>query len=344
MDALFEDVMCAPPPAGGSVVGHSREGRPIEAHRFGSGPVRLSLLGGCHADEPVGPRLLSHVAGWLGELPADHTLLSQYQWWILPHVNPDGEVRNRRWYGDADEHYDLGRYLAGVVRELPGDDIEFGFPRNPDDHEARPENRAAYDWWRTADGPFALHVSFHGMGFAAGPWFLLEAEWADRLGPFMATCRLAVAGLGYRLHDVERQGEKGFIRLGKGFCTRPDSRAMRRHFLDLGDPDTADRFRPSSMETMRSLGGDPLTMVSEMPLFLLPGIGEDLGPPDPKAVEWRRRIDHWRSALAGGATPTAISAEAAEAGLEPMAVTDQMRLQWIMIGAGLEAVAANRSG
>ena len=52
-----------------------------------------------------------------------------------------------------------------------GDDIEFGFPRDVDDDGARPENRAAYDWWRSAGGPFAVHVTLHGMGIAAGPWY-----------------------------------------------------------------------------------------------------------------------------------------------------------------------------
>ena len=56
---------------------------------------------------------------------------------------------------------------------------------------------------------------------------------------------------------------------------------MRRHFLDRGDPETAAVFRPSSMEYVRSLGGDPLTFVSEMPLFLLPPPETAYGFPDP---------------------------------------------------------------
>ena len=219
----------------GHELGTSREGRPIRGFRLGTGEIRLSLLGGCHADEPVGPRLLRHVAAYLSTLSSDDPLLERFEWWIVPHINPDGEVRNHVWYGDEDRAYDLGRYLTSVIRELPGDDIEFGFPRDPNDDGARPENRAVYDWWRSADGPFALHISFHGMGFAAGPWFLLEQAWSDRLAPLMDACSNSVSELGYRLHDVERHGEKGFVRLGKGFCTRPDSRAMRQHFLDQGD-------------------------------------------------------------------------------------------------------------
>ncbi len=105
----------------------------MQGFRFGLGNQRVSLLGGCHADEPVGPRLLRHLAGYLSTIPADDPILHRYQWWIIPHINPDGEARNSVWYDGDDETYDLGRYLAGVIREPPGDDIEFGFPRNEQD-------------------------------------------------------------------------------------------------------------------------------------------------------------------------------------------------------------------
>ncbi len=341
MFPTIDSILAATPvsPDAGELLGTSREGRPVRGFCFGTGEYRISLLGGCHADEPVGPRLLSHLAAYLDALPVGDPLLDRYQWWIIPHINPDGEARNRVWYDGDDEAYDLGRYLAGVIRELPGDDIEFGFPRTNDDAGARPENRAAYDWWRSADGPSSMHVSFHGMGFAAGPWFLLEHSWNDRLESFKNTCRGRVAEMGYRLHDVERHGEKGFVRLGHGFCTRPDSESMRQHFIALGDENMAQRLRPSSMETIRGLGGDALTMVSEMPLFLLPGVGETLGPPDPVAVEWRKRIEKWRMTAREDAALATINAEAREMGLRPMPVRDQMMLQWTMVRAGLKAGA-----
>jgi hypothetical protein len=145
--------------------------------------------------------------------------------------------------------------------------------------------------------------------------------------------------LGYELHDVERHGEKGFHRIERGFCTRPDSRAMRDHFLCRNDPDTATRFRPSSMEAIRQLGGDPLTLVSEMPLFLTPGVGDSLGPPDPVLEAWKRRIADWRASLADPTSDrTGLAAEMHEAGLRAMPVRDQMELQWTFIAAGLAEV------
>lgn len=312
----------------------------------------MSLLAGCHADEPVGPRLLNRLVGFLGRLSAGDRLLTDYEWWVIPHINPDGARRNRTWQPEGADVYDLPAYLAGVVRELPGNDIEFGFPKEPEDAEARPENRAALGWWKSAGGPFALHASLHGMGFGAGPWFLIESAWRQRSAGLMAACSEAANKLGYVLHDVERGGEKGFFRIARGFCTRPDSRYMRQHFMSLGDETTARLFRRSSMEAVRALGEDPLTLVSEMPLFITPGVGEELGPPDPEALAWRERLEGWRERLRSVAEggprkrereAQAVAVEASTMRLRPMPVADQMRLQWAFICAGLDQVDKEHS-
>jgi hypothetical protein len=271
---------------------------------------------------------------------ADSPLLRDYEWWIVPQVNPDAEARNLGWQDSGTDAYDPVRYLEGVVREEPGDDVEFGFPRVPDDRGARPENRGLASWWRDAEGPFDLHASLHGMAYAAGPWFLIDPAWRDRTVPLQAACRSAVEELGYRLHDVERRGEKGFHRIAPGFSTRPDSRAMRAYFLELGEAETAEKFRPSSMETIRSFGGDPLTLVTELPLFLVPGVGEHIGPPDAAAERFKVEIARWLARLAQGEEPAGIRREITEAGVRPMPVEDAMRLVWTFLAAGLDAVSS----
>jgi len=223
------------------------------------------------------------------------------------------------------------------VRELPGNDVEFGFPGAGGDAGARPENRAVADFLRPG-APFALHASFHGMAFAAGPWFLLERGWAERTAAMRERLRGRVHELGYRLHDVDRGGEKGFHRIDEGFTSRPDSRAMAAHFEALGDPATAALFRPSSMEFVRSLGGDPLTLVSEMPLFLVPGeLYRGAGLVTPPEIGELRIL-----ALAAG--PEVVGARARELGVQPMPVVDQMRLQLEYLDAALEVTLTAGAG
>ncbi|MBD3375687.1 peptidase [candidate division KSB1 bacterium] len=319
------------------IIGESRQGRPIFAFRYGQGPLGLSLLAGCHADEPVGPRFLRALCSYLAFLPADHRWFKDYTWHLIPHINPDGEIVNQRWYDDTDETYDLVSYLKFRVREKPGDDIEFNFPFDSSDQGARLENRAVYDWWRDQNIPFHLHCSLHGMTGGAGPWFLIEPTWIGRTQKLRTRCEEQVHEMGYKLHDIERQGEKGFHRISPGFCTRPDSQAMRDFFMSRNDPETAHKFRPSSMESIRSLYGDVLTLVSEMPLFIFPGIGEKLGPPDPVAEQWKERLETWTNELEKG-NETLVRREVGQSGLRAMPVRHQMKLQWRFITAGIKAV------
>jgi len=342
----IEDILAAdlPVPAG-RPIGRSRQGREIAGHRLGRGPLRVSLIGGCHADEPVGPAMLRRLAALLASLPPDDPLLARATWSIVPHVNPDGEAVNAAWSGMTlpavdhlgvpDRAYDLPTYLRHVARERPGDDIEFGFPEGPDDTGARPENRAvaAFLAEGSEGAPFHLHGSFHGMAFAPGPWFLIEPAWIERTGGLRRALRERVRQMGYGLFDVDRGGEKGFRRIEEGFSTRPDSRAMRAHFEARGEPETAALFRPSSMEYVRSLGGDPFTLVSEMPLFLRPlEQGESGRPDDPHLRTWLTR------AQSQSQSPEEVRAGAARLGIAGMPLRDQMRLQLAFLDAGLAAV------
>ena len=331
-------------------LGASREGRPVVGCRRGSGPLGVSLIGGCHADEPVGPEMLRRLATYLSSLPAEAPELQAATWSLVPHVNPDGEARNRGWseaflavrdsQGADDRAYDLTAYLDGVVREGPEDDLEWGFPLDPEDRDARPENLAVADFLRP-QAPFALHASYHSMGFAEGPWFLLEGDWEDRTEAMRRRLGKAVAAMGYELHDVDREGEKGFHRIAPGFCTRPDSRAMAAYFIGKGDAETAAIFQPSSMEFVRSLGGDPLTLVSEMPLFLMAESSPEdpQAPPYPTGTGGRLAFLAWAQRRRRKLSDEAFLDEALELGIAPMPLRDQMRLQLAFLNEGLAAVS-----
>lgn len=332
----IDDILMCPVKAPGRVIGFSRENRPIHAEVLGKGQRKISLIGGCHADEPVGPRLLRKLVAFLSSLEQDHPLLKNYRWYLVPHANPDGEVINKKWYGDDDAVFDLVPYLRYAVRELPGDDVEFGFPHGPGEPGLRPENEAIYNFWVSSGGPFHLHASLHGMMVAAGPWFLIEKEWIGRSSMMQTLCRDDVEGMNYKLHDVDRNGEKGFHRISRGFCTRPDSKSMRAFFMEQGNREMAEKFFPSSMEAVRELGGDPLTIVSEMPLFILPDLPGTMSWPDATWDKWSRKLQQWKARLLDD--PNAedeIRAEINGSGIIPMPVNDQMRLQWRFISAAI---------
>ncbi len=343
----FQSAPAAGKDASAREIGRSRAGRPIFGYRFGSGSRQVSLIAGCHADEPVGPAMLDRLIVYLAALSLESTLLSTFSWWIVPHTNPDGEAANAAWtdqlsglrVGESEatgagdggvEAADLSTYWHHVVREPPGEDMEFGFPRDVHDLDARPENRAIADFLAPA-GEISLHGSFHGMGFAAGPWFLIERSWVDRTTAMRSELRRIVSERGYRVHDIDRKGDKGFHRIDLGFTSRPDSRAMIQHFEELGDSETAALFRPSSMEWVRGRGGDPLTLVSEMPLFVLPAVAYDTGDPIRPPM-----LGRLREAFLDG--PDALRRLCAELGVEAMPFHDQMFFQLSFLDQALRAV------
>lgn len=305
-------------------IGLSEAGRPLLGMRIVGGPARVSVIAGAHADEPLGPRtawilafaLASATAPWAA------TLREAASWWIVPHANPDGEVANWPWTGrSGGGHADYDAWSAGARREPPGRDVEFAFPPARGLRGARREADAVARFLDTAGGPFQVHVSLHSMAAAEGAWLLvgrghasqaLASGWAD-------WWRRMAADAGLGLHDVDRHGEKGFTRLAPGLATTPRSEAMRDFFHGRGDPETAAKFGLNSMEYVCSLGGNPVCLVTELPMFALGGGGDA-----PGAVYGR-----WRSARVVG-----LGAADARArfGLRPVPWIDQARLQLGALG------------
>ena len=272
------EVACAQNPdlATFETVGESEQGRPIAGVTLGYGPHLVTLVAGAHADEPVGPETLRTLVteglaarGWGAEGGGLEDLWERFTFRVVPHVNPDGEARNQSWVTawDAERPAEtLGHYLRGRRREPPGRDVEFGYP------DLRPENRAATDFLFQS-GPVALHASLHGMGFSEGALLLVEKQWlgTDRDHALRQGFAALAEAAGLRLHDHDRGGDKGFRYGGPGFWSTPEGPAMRQHFLDQGDAETAGRFRQSSMETAvgTASGASPLCVVTELPLFVL---------------------------------------------------------------------------
>ena len=338
--SLFQYIVSAPfpSPQNGDTIGFSRKGRPIKAFCHGSGDFAISLIGGLYADEPLGPRFLRHYTTFLGTLPPDHPLLTRYQWWIIPHANPDGEITNSAWTEEANGYYHLSRCITFSERESPGDDMEYGFPFDDNDKNARPENKAIYRWWETSNTPFRLHLSCHGMLFGQGPWFLIDRNWLSKCKPLINSCTALTEQLGYQLHDVNRKGEKGFSRISRGFSTRPDSRYMKEYYINLRDPETAAKFRPSSMETIRKISGNTLTLVPAIPLFLVPDSDAGDNQSGFSARKWKEQFEIWRR----DGNAERIEHQARQMDVRPMPILDQMKLLLTFMTAGIELVKNTR--
>lgn len=328
-------------------IGESREGRELWGMILGRGARAVSIVAGAHADEPVGPVTALEFARWLALGEESRDLVESHTFRICPQINPDGAEANSRWFRDP---LDPVIYFENVRRESPGDDIEFGYPRDAReaaeaDAAVRPEN-VAVARFLAAGGPFCFHATLHGMGFAEGAWFLINREWAERSAPLRERLTRVADELGLGFHDIDRRGEKGFTRIARGYCTTPASDAMRSFFLERADPVTAGLFRPSSMEFVRSLGGDPLLMVSELPLFRIHALydwpSDPAQPPgeDTPFQVFRMRLQAALFESEGEERTEALRRLIEEMDLRPVDPRTQVTMQARMIIEALEFVRA----
>ena len=309
-------------------IGASREGQPIMGFRFGSGPRNVSITAGCHADEPIGPMTAQALYWHLSE--SFQKLLELFSFHVVPTINPDGARRNSTWFSDPLE---MHTYLNHVIRELPGDDIEFGFG---DDGDERPENVAAMKFFRES-GPYAAHFSLHGLAIADGAWCLICKEWQDRAESYMSDFTELCGLTGFGQHDIDRKGEKGFHRIRKGYTTTPHSEPMKQFFLDKGDEATAAKFKPTSMQFIQSLGGDPLCIVSELPLFRIGRKSTSLEVSSTN--QFRDRLDEVR-ARKPNITERDLTDACDAFQVQPSPIDIQIRLQTGMIVLALHQVLA----
>ncbi len=313
-------------------IGRSRENRPLHAATLGSGPLKISLVAGAHADEPVGPLTLERLQNWLARGPAAGPLLEKATFSICADINPDGRERNSAWADSS--QWSLREYLLNRVRELPGDDVEFGFPAEGG-RPARPENIAVADFLRES-GPFDFHASLHGMAFAEGAWYLVDRREPEETSTLRASLGTFTASCGLGFHDWDRQGEKGFFRIAPGFCTTPTSTAMKAHFEKLQEPQEAEKFLPSSMEFIASLGGSPLCMVSEIPLFLVNPTAGDSPTPGANFIEVLERLPEAMAGFESGEEDKLLELEK-DFALEPVSrqAATKLQLGMILLASGL---------
>ncbi len=248
------------PEASSHIIGASEKGEPIYGFDLGSGPVTVSLVAGAHADEPVGPNTLYRLILEIYQNPERFkAIFSRFRFLVIPHVNPDGDAANASW---ITRWPDPVPFFSGMKRELPGRDIEFGYP------EMRPENRAATGFWER-EGPADLHFSLHGMQFSEGYLLLINDEWEKRTRTWRKQFDKAMRAEGLAPHDHDRGGDKGFNYMGPGFTSTPKGKTMRDFFLSRNDAGTAAKFHMSSMEYHIGQNPETVCMVTEFPLYVI---------------------------------------------------------------------------
>lgn len=303
-------------------IGRSEEGRELYGIVLGNGPLHVSLLAGAHSDEPVGPETLRLlVTRLLTRRKEFEPLLSCFTFIVVPHVNPDGEARNRDWIA---KWPDVEAFLGGVFREPPGRDLEFGYPA------MRPEN-ASVSAFLKLFAPFALHASLHGMAFSEGAMLLINRRWSFRTQLLRDRFATAVRNEGLGLHDHNRKGEKGFFYIEPGFTTTPEGEAMRQYFRSKKDERTAGLFHDSSMEYVEKLGGDPLCLVTELPLFVIPGDGSGSGIPA-RYLAFQQQRPELKSRVQSGER---ITRDIETFGIRPLELNKAIRLQLVALSCGL---------
>ena len=110
---------------------------------------------------------------------------------------------------------------------------------------------------------------------------------------------------------------------------------MRTYFRAQGDEAMARRFHDSSMEFVMGLGGDPLALVTELPLFVVQNDDPTPGHPD----EYLRLREHLPEARARLERGDGIEALRSAFDLRPVPPETGMRLQMRAVELGLRAVA-----
>ncbi len=311
------------PESSSHIIGYSENGVPIFGFAFGSGPATVSLVAGAHADEPVGPNTLYRLILEMHQTPDKFaSLFSRFRFLVIPHVNPDGDAANASWITRWPE---LTPFLTGMKREIPGRDIEFGYP------DMRPENRAATGFWEREE-PADIHFNLHGMQFSEGYLLLINDEWEEGSRGWRKQFDAAMRKEGLEPHDHDRGGEKGFNYMGPGFTSTPKGRAMKEFFLEKKDPETASRFHLSSMEFHLGRKPEALCVVTEFPLFTVSS-SDRIGVPE-NYLELKRELEK----ITGQKCPEEeeVNRLISRYNIQPLPLGKAMRLQRLTIRLAMD--------
>lgn len=104
------------------IIGYSKAGKPIIMTSVGDGPAPLLLFAFPHPNEPVGAMLTYFL---LEELMKEDELRAGRTWHIIPCIDPDGASLNEGWFKGP---FSIRDYARHYFRTKGEDQVEWSFP------------------------------------------------------------------------------------------------------------------------------------------------------------------------------------------------------------------------
>jgi hypothetical protein len=243
------------------VLGSSREGRPIELVRFGSGEQRVLWYAGPHANEPIGVTTIVELAERLVARP--DLLAGPIGWDLVLNVDPDGHVRNEAW---MDTPSDIQSYFRHFFRppiaEYPDWDLPLHYESDGgriDREPAMPEGRALLSALEISR-PVAI-VALHNAEIGGLHFYVTGPEGlVDRYVGLLQSYGMPV--------EERPVDDPAAARLAPGVFEMPRLDAVCEQLLASGHPD------PASLLPMGDLAGNwahkqlgTTSVIAEIPLW-----------------------------------------------------------------------------
>ena len=106
------------------VIGHTRQGDPIELMTIAGGPLQAFVFGGPHPNEPIGTMTVEYLTRRLCEDPALREELG-FTWHFIKCIDSDGMRLNEGWFKGP---FTPTNYARNFFRPAPFDQVEWTFP------------------------------------------------------------------------------------------------------------------------------------------------------------------------------------------------------------------------
>jgi len=249
-----------------SVVGTSREGRPIQCLKIGDGPRRALLFGCVHPNEPIGSMMLEYFSRRLAEDAGLRRELG-YTWYLIKCIDPDGTRLNEGWFRGpfTPTHYTRNFFRPGSPQQ-----VEWTFPidyKGLHFDEPMPETQALMGLIERLRPDFMY--SLHNAGFG-GVYYYISDPAPDLYAPFHQLAR--DQGLPLSLGEPEVPYGVAFHPAVYQMLGAQAAYDYYEAFTSL-DPAKAVTGGTSSGEYAKRFG-DTFTLVCELPYFYDPRIDD----------------------------------------------------------------------